>query len=81
MVPEAHRLHGCFRVSWPVVGEGMERKHSAAIETVLERHKCPGLSSNLGGMGRALADRSILHAVLHSQTNKQTNIKIEYLED
>lgn len=58
MVPEAHRLHGCFRVSWPVVGEGMERKHSAAIETVLERHKCPGLSSNLGGMGRALADRS-----------------------
>lgn len=27
----------------------MERSHSVAIETVPERHKCPGLSSNLGG--------------------------------
>lgn len=27
----------------------MERKHSAVIETLLECHKCPGLSSNLGG--------------------------------
>ena len=33
---------------WPVEGEGMERKHSAVIEMVLECHKCPGLHHHLG---------------------------------
>lgn len=35
-------------VSESVWSERVEASHSATIETVLERHKCPGLSSSLG---------------------------------